>query len=208
MSFFTNLLASRVPENKTPPDFSDVDMTEIEAGQNSRALIVYNSKGPDNDAVTNTNPRNPRKHVPDKRQEPFSPSKRQYREIDKSIALREQNRKITATNENLLRQQLILTQQAEAAAQHAMRAEKQRENDYKEMSQRVEVAAQQVMQAQKQREQDLEAMRLAQEKFQEEMLNRFESDLAKLKVCLFFLCEMFLITSTMFRHRKMTRWQH
>lgn len=182
MSSFTNFLLNRVPANKTPAN-SDADMADVEAEQNSHAMVVYNSKNlktPNNDvAVTSANLRTPQKHVPDKLQEPFTPSKRHYREVDDSATLREQNRAMMSANENLLKQQLILTQQA-------IQAQKQRENDYKEMCRRIEEATQQAMQAQKQREQDLEAMRVAQGKFQQETMNRFAADLARLKVCVCF----------------------
>ena len=75
--------------------------------------------------------------------------------------------------------QRIRVQEAEAAMQKAIRVEKQHENDYKEMSQRVEEAMQQTMQAQKQCKQDLEAM----QKFQQEIINQFETNLEKVKVC-------------------------
>jgi hypothetical protein len=189
MSSLTNFLLNRAPANKTPPNSSDADMAEVEAGQNSHALVVYNSnksKAPNNDvAVTSANLRTPQKHVPDKPEEPFTPSKRHYREVDNSVTLREQNRAMISINENLLKQQLILTQQAETATQQAIGAQKQRENDYNEMSRRVEEATQQAAQAQKQHEQDSEAMQVTQRKFQQGMMNRFEADLAKFKVCLF-----------------------
>lgn len=85
---------------------------------------------------------------------------------------------------------MILIQQVEDTTQQAVRVEEQHKNDYKEMSQRVEEAMQQAMQAQKQREQDLEAMRLAQLKLQQEITNRFETDLAKLKVRVFVFLRM------------------
>ena len=86
MAFFSNIL-NRTSANKTPPNFSNADIVEAEAGQNSRTLVVYNLKTPDHDvAVTSTNLRTPCKNVPDL-QEPFTPSKRQYREVDNSIAL-------------------------------------------------------------------------------------------------------------------------
>ncbi|KIM72548.1 hypothetical protein PILCRDRAFT_93426 [Piloderma croceum F 1598] len=175
MAFLTNFLPNRTLANKTPPNFSDADMIEVEAGQNTRALVVYKSKIPDNDMdnepITSTNLRTPRKYVPDRLEEPFMPSKRQYREVDNSITLREQNRMLTAANENLLRNQMILIQQAEETTQQIVRVEEHRKNDYKEMSQRVEEATRQVTQAQKQREQDLEAMQVAQQRFQQEMTN-------------------------------------
>ena len=116
----------------------------------------------------------------------YRPSKRHYREVDDSATLHEQNRAMMSANENLLKQQLILAQQAETVMQQAIQAQKQRENDYKEMCRQIEEARQQAMQAQKQREQDLEAMRVAQGKFQQETMNHFEADLARLKVCVCF----------------------
>ena len=183
MDFFSNLLQNRTSANKTPHNFSDA--VEAEAGQNSRALVEYNSKTPENDvAVTSTNLCTPRKNVPDL-QEPFTPSKRQYQEVDNSITLRERNRTLMTANKDLRMNQITLVQEAEAATQQAIRAEKERKNDYKGMSQRVEEAVQQAMQAQKQREQDLEMMQLAQQKFQQEIISRFEMNLAKVKVCYF-----------------------
>lgn len=210
MAFFSNILSNRTLANKTPPNFSDADMIEVEAGQNSRALVVYDSGTPNtnmDDPATSTNPRTPRKHVPDRLGEPFTPSKRQYREVDNSITLREQNRTLTAANGNLLRNQMILVQQAEETTRQTLRVQEQRKNDYKEMSQRVEEAMQQAMQAQKQREQDLEAMKLAQQRFEQEMTNRFETDLAKLKVCLFFALKWQYGCLKMCRHKKTMRWQ-
>ena len=188
MAFFANLVPNRMLANKTPPNFSDADMVDVEAGQNSCALVVYGSKTPDNNIpVTSTNLRTPRKYVPDRLEEPFTPSKRQYREVDSSIALRQENRALTAANKNLLTNQTILIQQAEETKWQAAHVEEQRRNDHEEMSQRVEEAMQQAMQAQKQREQDFEAMQLAQQKFQQEITSRFEADVAKLKVGVFFL---------------------
>ena len=97
-------------------------------------------------------------------------------------------------NEDLHTNQKMLVQEAEAATQKAIRAEKQRENDYKEMSQQVEEAMQQAIQAQKQCEQDLEAMQLAQQKFQQEIISQFEMNLAKVKVC-YFVAKMAVLAS-------------
>ena len=208
MAFFTNFLPNRTLANKTPPNFSDADMIEVEAGQNSCALVVYNSKTLDNNIpVTSTNLRTPRKHAPDRLQEPFTPSKRQYREVDSSISLWEQNHTLIAANENLLRNQNRLIQQVEETTAQTARVEEQRKNDYKEMSQRVEEALQQAMQAQKQRKQDLEAMQLAQRRFQQEMADRFERDLAKLKVCLFFALKWQYWCLKTCRPKKTMKWR-
>ena len=195
MAFFSNLLQNRTSANKIPPNFfCDANMVEAEAGQNSCTLVEYNSKTPDNDvAVTSTNLCTPRKNVPDL-QEPFTPSKRQYREVDNSITLHERNHTLMIANEDLHTNQKMLVQEAEAATQKAIRAEKQRENDYKEMSQQVEEAMQQAIQAQKQHEQDLEAMQLAQQKFQQEIISQFETNLAKVKVC-YFVAKMAVLAS-------------
>ena len=160
-------------------------MVEAEAGQNSHALVEYNSKTPDNNvAMTSTNLHTPHKHVPDL-QEPFMPSKWQYREVNNLITLHEQNCTLMIANEDLCTNQKMLVQEAEAATQKAICAEKQCENDYKEMSQQVEEAMQQAIQAQKQHKQDLEAMQLALQKFQQEIISWFEMNLAKVKVCYF-----------------------
>ena len=84
--------------------------------------------------------------------------------------------------------------EAEAAMQKAIHAEKQCKNNYKEMSQQVEEAMQQAIQAQKQHEQDLEAMQLAQQKFQQEIISWFETNLVKVKVC-YFVAKMAILAS-------------
>jgi hypothetical protein len=103
--------------------------------------------------------------------------------------LRQENHALTAANKNLLTNQTILIQQAEETKWQVARVEEQCRNDYEEMSWRVEEAMQQAMQAQKQREQDLEAMQLAQQKFQQDITSRFEADMAKLKVGVFFCAQ-------------------
>ena len=97
-------------------------------------------------------------------------------------------------NEDLHMNQKMLVQEAETATQKAIRAENQCKNDYKEMSQWVEEAMQQAIQAQKQHKQDLEAMQLAQQKFQQEIISWFETNLAKVKVC-YFVAKMAILAS-------------
>ena len=195
MAFFSNLLQNRTSANKIPPSFfCDADMVEAEAGQNSHALVEYSSKTPDNDvAVTSTNLCSPCKNVPDL-QEPFTPSKQQYREIDILITLCEWNHTLMIANEDLCTNQKMLVQEAEAAMQKVIHAEKQHENDYKEMSQWVEEAVQQAIQAQKQCKQDFGAMQLAQQKFQQEIISQFEMNLAKVQVC-YFVAKMAILAS-------------
>ena len=101
------------------------------------------------------------------RMAPFTPSKRQYHEVDKSISLREKNHALMATNKALVEQHMILAQRAEEASQLAREAE---EN------------AQEAKQAQIQYEHELKAMQSAQEKFRLEMMRRYQSDFAKMIV--------------------------
>ena len=98
---------------------------------------------------------------------PYTPSKRQYYEVDESASLREKNRTLMATNEALLQQQELLTQRVEEATQFAREAEE---------------AGRVAREVQIQQENELKAMQLAQERFQEEMMGKFQLDLSKLMV--------------------------
>lgn len=74
---------------------------------------------------------------------------------------------MAATNKKLIQQQAILTQRAEEASQLAREAEE---------------TARAARQVQKQQESDLKAIQLAQEKFQQEMTEKYQSYFAKLTV--------------------------
>jgi hypothetical protein len=109
---------------------------------------------------------------------PFTQSKRQYREVDESISLREKNRVLAATNEKLIQQQVILTQRAEEASQLAREAEE---------------TARAARQVQRQQESELKAMQLTQEKFQQEMTEKCQSYFAKLMVSYIGCCSSVVV---------------
>jgi hypothetical protein len=168
MSFFTNLVSTRGQASATASDTNlDANMIEIEEG--NRALVLYNSRETIPGGFFTPPTPSKRHETPDscsddesagagvKWKTPFTPSKRQYREVDKSVSLRERNRTLIATNKALLQQQMDLAQRAEEAAEMAR-------------------------QSQRQHESDMRAMQLAQQKFQEEMSGKYQAELAKLKV--------------------------
>ena len=133
MAFFTNFLSGRA-QTETDVEL-DTNMVQIEEGNNDSALVVYDS----GTAAASRNrmygtPPTPSKRLesPNKfdertdesgRMAPFTPSKRQYHEVDKSISLREKNHALMATNKALVEQHMILAQRAEEASQLAREAE-------------------------------------------------------------------------------------
>jgi methyl-accepting chemotaxis protein len=131
-------------------------MVQTEEG-NNRALVVYKTPS----SSLSKRPASPSQHpeMPDNDSTitPFTPSKRQYCEIDESISLREKNRTLTAINETLIEQQAILTQRADEASQMAREAEES---------------------AQAARD----AMQLAQAKFEENMTEKCQSYFTRLMV--------------------------
>jgi len=89
--------------------------------------------------------------------QPFMPSKWQYREVDASISLREQNCALMASNKVLVQQQAILVENAEHASQLARQSKIQHRKE-------------------------LKAIQSAQDNFQKEMMRKFQFELAKLQV--------------------------
>ena len=177
MSFFANLLASRGAASTESADINfDVNMVEVEEG--TRAVVLYNrertrERTPDGSNVdVGSNQKYDGPSTPSKRHDrstdknqPFTPSKRQYREVDESISLREKNRTLMATNEALVEQQAVLAQNAEHASQMARQAEIQHKEE-------------------------LKAMQLAQEKFQQELMQKFQLELAKMQVSYIARCSL------------------
>ena len=138
MSFFTFM--SSIAQTNAKIE-SDTNMAQVEEG-NNRALVVYNSGNAackDDRSMYEAQPSSSKRSgIPnnDDSTIPFTPSKRQYREVDESISLREKNRALMATNETLLQQQAILTQRAEEASQLEGRQKKLRESREKFRSSR------------------------------------------------------------------------
>lgn len=100
----------------------DTNMVQTEEG-NNRALVVYKTPPSSPSKRPASSSQHPELPDNDGTITPFTPSKRQYREIDESISLREKNRALMATNETLIEQQAILTQRADEASQMAREAE-------------------------------------------------------------------------------------
>jgi hypothetical protein len=155
----------------------DTDMVDFEEGQSNRAVVEYaNEEGQSNRAMVIYDKRakvpdstiairrnTTRKNTPE-RMLPHTPSKRQYREVDDSISLREQTRTLMAENGRLVEQHNILTQQTEDAAQLLRQVRMKHEEDSKNMQ-------------------------LAQQKFEQAMTERYRSDFAKLQVSCIASCD-------------------
>jgi hypothetical protein len=146
----------------------DINMAQTQEG-NDRALVVYKtpSSSPSKRSVSPS--QQPEMSDNDSSITPFIQSKRQYCEVDESISLREKNRVMVAANKKLIQQQMALIQRAEEASQMAREAEE---------------IARAARQAQKQQENELKVMQLAQEKFQQEMKEKYQSYFTKLMVSL------------------------
>jgi len=134
----------------------DTNMAQTKEGYN-HALVLYKTP-PSSPSKRPASP-SQRPETPDNDSSitPFTPSKRQYREIDESISLREKNRALMATNEMLIEQQAILTQRANEASQMAREAEES-----------VRAAR--------------DAMQLAQAEFEEKMTEKCQLYFARLMV--------------------------
>jgi hypothetical protein len=193
MSFFT--FVSSLTQTNAYIE-SDANMAQVDKS-NNRALVVYN---PDNttrkddrsmhETRTSSTKRPGTPHDNDSTT-PSTPSKRQYREVDESISLREKNRVMEATNKKLIQQQAILTQRAEEASQFVRDAEE---------------TARAARQVQKQLESDLKTMQLAQEKFQQEMAEKCQSYFAKITVSYIGRwCNLLVLKCV--RRTKKTRWR-
>jgi hypothetical protein len=149
------------------------DTNTAQADEGNRALVVYNPNNATRkddrsmDETRTSSTKRPGTSHNDSSTTSFTPSKRQYREVDESISLREENHVMAATNKKLIQQQAILTQRAEEASQLAREAEE---------------TARAARQVQKQQESNLKAMQLAQEKFQQEMTEKYQSYFTKLMV--------------------------
>jgi hypothetical protein len=203
MSFFGNLLRVRT---NIEADF-DTDMVQAEEGEggNSHALIAHKPTGtPDASIAATTDADRNRFETPStpKRRDtlgetPFTPSKRQYCEVDESSSLRTRNHALTIANESLLQQQTTLIQRTEEASQLARQAEEatrraeeamrqtqlRHADELKAMHLKQEKIQQEITeQARIQLEKELKAMQLAQKEFEREMMEKYQFELAKLKV--------------------------
>jgi hypothetical protein len=222
MAFFTNFLSGRA-QTETDVEL-DTNMVQIEEGNNDSALVVYDS----GTAAASRNrmygtPPTPSKRLesPNKfdertdergRMAPFTPSKRRYREVGKSISP-EKKRALMAANESPNEFDERTDESGRMAPftpskrqyhevdksislrekNHALMATNkalveqhmilaQRAEEASQLAREAEENAQEAKQAQIQYEHELKAMQSAQEKFRLEMMRRYQSDFAKMIV--------------------------